>query len=92
MVKNLPANAGDARDMGLIPGSARSPGVGNGTLQRSLVSYSPWGRKETRWSVNQDVGDHFQAKFARFYLRFSINIKSINVESGSRNVSLKKRL
>ena len=29
MVKNLPVNAGDARDMGLIPGSGRSPGVEN---------------------------------------------------------------
>ena len=29
-VKNLPANAGDARDGGLIPGLGRSPGVGNG--------------------------------------------------------------
>ena len=26
VVKNLPANAGDTRDMGLIPGSGRSPG------------------------------------------------------------------
>ena len=30
VVKNPPANAGDARDMGLIPGSERSPGGGNG--------------------------------------------------------------
>ena len=30
VVKNLPANAGDTRDMGLIPGSGRSPGGGNG--------------------------------------------------------------
>ena len=29
VVKNLPANAGEARDMILIPGSGRSPGVGN---------------------------------------------------------------
>ena len=29
VVKNLPANAGDTGDLGLIPGSARSPGVGN---------------------------------------------------------------
>ena len=29
MVKNLPANAGDTRVMGLIPGSERSPEVGN---------------------------------------------------------------
>ena len=31
MVKNLPANVGDTRDLGLIPGLRRSPGVGNGT-------------------------------------------------------------
>ena len=29
-VRNLPAHAGDARDLGLIPGSSRSFGVGNG--------------------------------------------------------------
>ena len=29
-VKNLPANAGDARDPALIPGSGRSPGGGHG--------------------------------------------------------------
>ena len=29
VVKNPPANAGDVRDVGLIPGSGRSPGVGN---------------------------------------------------------------
>ena len=29
MVKNPPANAGDIRDMGFIPGSGRSPRVGN---------------------------------------------------------------
>ena len=31
-VKNLPASAGDARDVGLIPGSEISPGGGNGDL------------------------------------------------------------
>ena len=30
MVKNPPANAGDIRDMGLIPGSGTSPGGGHG--------------------------------------------------------------
>ena len=30
MVKNPPANTGDARDTGSIPGSQRSPGVENG--------------------------------------------------------------
>ena len=32
VVKNLPANAGDVRDVGLIPGLGRSLGVGNGNL------------------------------------------------------------
>ena len=32
VVKNLPANAGDRRDMGSIPGLGRSPGEGNGNL------------------------------------------------------------
>ena len=32
MIKNLLVNAGDARDVGLIPGSGRSPGGGHGNL------------------------------------------------------------
>ena len=30
MVKILPANTGDTRDIGSIPGSGRTPEVGNG--------------------------------------------------------------
>ena len=30
VIKNLPANAGDVRDMGSIPGSGRSPGGAHG--------------------------------------------------------------
>ena len=38
LVKNLPANAGDIRDMGSIPGSQRCPGGGHGNpLQRSCL-------------------------------------------------------
>ena len=37
-VKNLPANAGDIRDVGSVPGSGRSPGEGNGNpLQCSCL-------------------------------------------------------
>ena len=39
MVKNLPANAGDAGDSGSILGSGRSPGMGNGKL---LAWKIPW--------------------------------------------------
>ena len=55
VIKNPPANAGDVRNVGLIPRSGRSPGGGHGNSlqysclenpqgERSLVSYSPWGR------------------------------------------------
>ena len=38
VVKNLPSNAGDVEDVGLIPGSGRSPGGGNGSpLQYSCL-------------------------------------------------------
>ena len=38
VVKNLPANAGDVRGMGSIPGLGRSPGGGNGnTFQYSCL-------------------------------------------------------
>ena len=38
VVKNLPANAGDIRDAGSIPGLGRSPGEGNGNpLQYSCL-------------------------------------------------------
>ena len=37
VVKNLDANAGDTGDAGLIPGSGRSPGGGNGNHSRALA-------------------------------------------------------
>ena len=38
VVKNPPANAGGLRDVGLIPGSGRSPGGGHGnSLQYSCL-------------------------------------------------------
>ena len=41
MVKNPLANAGDTGDMGLIPGSGRSPEEGHGTpFQRSCLENS----------------------------------------------------
>ena len=38
MVKNPPANSGEVRDLGSIPGSERSPGGGHGnSLQHSCL-------------------------------------------------------
>ena len=47
VVKNLPANARDIRDMGLIPGSGRSPEGGHGNpLQYSCLE-DPMNREVT---------------------------------------------
>ena len=42
MVKNPPANAGDARHMGSVTGSGRSPGEGNGSSLQFLAWRIPW--------------------------------------------------
>ena len=52
VVKNVPANAGDIRDSGSMPGLGRSPGEGKSyplkysSLENSMV-FSPWGCKES---------------------------------------------
>ena len=56
--KEPPANAGDVRDLGSIPGLGRPPGGGHGNPlqysclenphgQRSLAGYSPWGHRQS---------------------------------------------
>ena len=42
MVKNLPAKAGDARDVGSIPQSGRSPGRGQATHSSVLARRLSW--------------------------------------------------
>ena len=61
--KESAASAGDTRDLGSIPGSGRSPGVGNGSqLQYSCLENFrdrgawPWGGKEL------DMTEHMHAR------------------------------
>ena len=42
VVKNTPADTGNTGDMGLIPESGRSPGVGNGNHSSILALEIPW--------------------------------------------------
>ena len=44
VVKNLPTNAGDVRDVGSVPGSGRSPGEGNGNLLQYSCLENPMDR------------------------------------------------
>ena len=52
MGKNPPDNAGDASDTGSVPGSGRSPGVGNANpLQCSCLKNSMDGESGGLWSM-----------------------------------------
>ena len=56
VVKNPPANVGDAGDVGLIPGSGRSPGGGNG----NPLQYSCWDNATDRgawWATVHEVAE-----------------------------------
>ena len=64
-------SACNAGDLGSVPGSGRSPGEGNGYPlqysclesphgQRSLVGYSPWGRKESDTTERLSTAQHPQ--------------------------------
>ena len=69
VVKNLPANAGDVRDVASIPRLGRSPGVGNGNPlqysclenphgQRSPIGYSPRGLEELNTTEQLNNNKH----------------------------------
>ena len=69
MVKNLPANAGDIKDAGLIPEFGRSPGGGHGNpLQYSCLEH-PWTEEQGRsqsmglqsWTWLKRLGMHTHA-------------------------------
>ena len=49
MVKNLPANTGDAGDLGVTLGLGRSPGEGNGNLLQCSCLDNPMDREA--WKV-----------------------------------------
>ena len=58
MVKNLPANEGDIRDLGLIPVSGRSPGEKMAAYSSILVWKIPWTEETSRLQsiASQRVG------------------------------------
>ena len=72
MVKNPPANAGDARDVGSIPRSGRGQeealeeemATHSSILaweshgQRSMAGYSPWGPKELDTTERLSTAQH----------------------------------
>ena len=62
MVKNLPANAGDIRDAGLIPGSGRSPEGGHGNPLQNSCLENPMDRGAWRGTVHGIAKSQTQLK------------------------------
>ena len=52
VVKNLPSNARDAKDMGSIPGLERSPGGGHGNPLQYSCQENPMGRGDWQTIVH----------------------------------------
>ena len=62
VVKNLPANAADAREMGLIPGSGRSLGGGHDNPLQYLCMEYPMDRGDWRATVHRPTKSWTQLK------------------------------
>ena len=54
VVKNMPASAGDIRDVGSIPGLGRSPGGGHGNLLQYSCLENPMDKGA--WQGLQSIG------------------------------------
>ena len=60
LVKNLPANEGDIRDVDSVPGSAISPGAGNGNPLQYACLENPMDRGAwwTIWFIGSPTVIH----------------------------------
>ena len=56
VVKNPPANAGDSRDIGSIPGLGRFPGEGNGNPLHMVAWEIPWTEEPGRLALGIKKG------------------------------------
>ena len=81
MVKNPPANAGDIRDMGLIPGLGRSPGGGHGNPLQCSCWRIPW-TEEPGGLQSMELQSRTQLITQTHTHRFQENIYSGNGLSG----------
>ena len=55
MVKDTPANAGNIRDAGLVPGSGRSPGGGHGNPLQYACLENPMDRGAWQATVHRVI-------------------------------------
>ena len=93
VVKNLPANSGEARDVGSIPGLKRSPGVG----YSSLLQYSCLENSMDRgayWAVVHSIArshacthvhthTHTHTELILYMLKYTLRLSPFHFSSGS---------
>ena len=72
MVKNPPANAGNISDMGLIPGSGRSPGEGHGNPLRYSCLENLMDRVAWRATVHKVAQSQIGLKLLSMHTLFSL--------------------
>ena len=80
VVKNLPANAGDTEDLGLIPGSGRSPRGGNDNPLQYSCLRNPMDRgtwKATVHAVTEEWDMIWQLSNnnSNMYIYFAVHLK-----------------
>ena len=97
VVKNPLASAGDTRDAGLIPGSARLPGVGNGTpLQyfclKSAIDREPWwdtvhgaAESDTTEQLSTKIYFNFISSYFMFYFGWFLEVVRCTNRSSALN-------
>ena len=84
VVKNPPANAGDKRDVCLIPGLERSPGGGHGNLLQYSCLENPLNKGACQATAHRVTKSRRWLKWFSMHARKSINLR-INLASKSCN-------
>ena len=97
VVKNPPANAGDVRDVGFIPGAGRSSGDGHSNpLQYSFLENStdrgawqasPWGHSWSNLACVVSLNKNKKNKFILLFLFFLKYSSSLYIDRGFWHIS-----
>ena len=86
VVKNLPANAGDAKDTGSIPGSGRSPGRSHGNLLQYSCLKNPMDRGA--WQATVQGVAKSQTGLKRLSLHTCTGLLTVDTILHSRSLEL----
>ena len=101
VIKNLPANTGDARVSGSIPGSGRSPGVGNGNppqysclenFKDRVYQAVVHGVTKNWTQLSTHTNTHSQTLHKKYVWYKNVNYTSVRKKSGYQKPSLWLRL